>query len=66
MRPTHVLVATSDGERLTGESWMTLEDFAKLFSPGTARGRTEDGQWFERSVLCVVREVPGAGGELEP
>ena len=34
MRPTHVLVATSDGEKLTGETWMALEDFAKLFTYG--------------------------------
>lgn len=33
-RPTHVLVARSDGEKLTGEEWMTLEDFAKLFTWG--------------------------------
>ena len=32
--PTHVLVGTSDGEKLTGERWMTLEDFAALFTYG--------------------------------
>ena len=56
-----MLVATSDGEKLTGETWMTLEDFAALFYPSASRGRNKDGQWFERSVLRVVREVLDRG-----
>lgn len=33
-RPTHVMVAYSDGEKLIGERWITLEEFAKLFTYG--------------------------------
>lgn len=52
--PTHVLVGTSDGEKLTGERWMSLEDFAALFTYGeTYRGDRNRGP--ERHVRLKRR-----------
>jgi hypothetical protein len=51
--PTHVLVGTSDGEKLTGERWMTLGDFAKLFAPKTVRYMFPDGSRVDEASLEV-------------
>lgn len=51
-RPTHVLIARSDGEKLVGEEWITLEEFAKLFAPVTHT----DGRTYEYKTLRVRDE----------
>ena len=55
-RPTHVLIARSDGEKLTGEEWITLEDFAKLFAPVTIT----NGRTYEYKTLRVRDEAEHA------
>ena len=55
-RPTHVLVAHIDGENLTGEEWITLEDFAKLFAPVTIT----NGRTYEINTLRVRDEAEHA------
>jgi hypothetical protein len=52
--PTHVLIGTSDGESLTGERWISLEDFAKFFAPKTMQYIFPDGSRVEESSLRVV------------
>ena len=53
--PTHVLVGTSDGEKLTGERWMSLEDFAALFTYGETRSADGRG-WPTRDIRLKRRE----------
>ena len=60
MRPTHVLVATSDGEKLTGETWMTLEDFVALFTYGTRWGVNKHGPTMTNEIRVAA---PVEGGE---
>ena len=36
--PTHVLVGTSDGEKLVGEEYITLEAFLLLLTQAASRG----------------------------
>lgn len=52
-RPTHVLAAHSDGEKLTDEHWMTLEDFARLFTYGPTRTKDSQGRWGMRNDVRV-------------
>lgn len=57
-RPTHVLVY----DEKNNESWpMSLEDFAKLFSPGTHRCKDTEGRWGERSIIRVNPPVDAVG-----
>lgn len=58
-RPTHVLVGTSDGDKLTGERWITLEDFARLFTWGTSYTEGARGLLTHKNVIRVARDTEG-------
>ena len=63
MKPTHVLVAESDGEKLIGEQWITLEDFAKLFTYGENHTRNVRGELTSISHDIRVRARPSTEKE---
>lgn len=61
-RPTHVLVATSDGGKLT-EEWITLEAFAKFFRWGLDY---DDEAAVGRKAPEQVLRVAPSESEVEP
>lgn len=48
--------------RTCRETWITLEDFAKLFSWGTAHGENEHGPTMKNVLRVVPQGGTGDGG----
>jgi hypothetical protein len=56
LRPTHVLVGTSKDGSLTGERWMSLEDFGMLFMPSHTLHHNAVGDLIRNEHLVVRKE----------
>lgn len=67
-RPTHVLVASSDGEKLLGEEWITLEQFATFFTWRRTIHFDADGPSGETHDICAksVQTDGAAPDDVKP